>query len=99
MNQKIFAIRDQKADIFMQPFFQLSQGEAERNFDQLVRDQKSTISQYPADYSLYHLGDYETTTGVITTQNPPRHCVDAIHVWKKAAAKAQETNEKAQANA
>lgn len=75
---KMFTIRDQKGDCFNTPFFQRTHGEAERNFQQLVRDGKSTLSQFPEDYDLYFLGDYDDQTGKVNVQDTPQHVAKAI---------------------
>ena len=75
---KIFAIRDQKAEVYNTPFYQHSHGEAERNFKTLVNDGKSTVSQYPEDFDLYYLGDYDDNTGLVKSLDTPQHIVKAI---------------------
>lgn len=60
---KMFSIRDRKSDVFNTPFFQPTHGAAERAFKTLVRDEKSTVSQYPEDFDLYYLGDYDDNQG------------------------------------
>lgn len=73
MNQKMYSIRDSKAEVFNQPFFCHTHGEAERNFTQLAKDEKSFISQYPTDYDLYYIGDYDTVSGKIKALDTPQH--------------------------
>lgn len=80
MIRKVFAIRDQKAAIFNQPFFKLTHGEAERDFTTLVNDSQSTINKYPDDFDLYHLGDYDDQTGLIKSLDTPSHLVKAVSV-------------------
>jgi hypothetical protein len=76
--QKVYAIRDSKAECYNQPFFQKTHGEAERNFQMLVRDDKSTVSKYPDDYDLYYLGDYDDNKGLIKPLDTPQHIVKAV---------------------
>lgn len=80
MELKIFSIRDAKAECFNQPFFQKTHGEAERNFTQLVKDQKSMIAQFPEDYDLYYLGTYDDQTGLVKVLDTPQHVIKAISV-------------------
>ena len=75
---KVFSIRDAKAEVFNSPFFQKSYGEAERNFRQLVTDEKSMVSKYPEDFDLYYLGDYDDNTGVIEPLDTPKHIMKAV---------------------
>lgn len=77
MQQKAFAIRDSKAGFFNQPFFQHSHGEAERSFKRLSNDVQSNISQFPEDFDLYYIGEYDNITGTITALETPQHMIKA----------------------
>lgn len=80
MTHKIFTIRDTKAEMYNTPFFQKSVGEAERNFKTLVNDSKSTVSQYPEDFDLYYIGDYDDLTGKINELPAPSHVAKAVQL-------------------
>lgn len=80
MITKIYSIRDSKAEVFNSPFFQKSHGEAERNFNTLVNDDKSTVSNYPEDFDLFYIGDYDDNTGKIKPLDTPHHITKAINV-------------------
>lgn len=77
---QIYSIYDSKAGIFNTPFYQNSHGEAERSFSQLTRDPKSTVSQYPEDFDLYHLGTYDDSTGKMQLLDAPAHMLKATAV-------------------
>lgn len=83
MKLKVFSIYDAKAEIFNTPFFNKTIGEAERNFEQLVNDGKSTVYLYPEDFDLYHLGDYDDNSGKLATGETPVHLIKAIQLHKK----------------
>lgn len=78
MELRIYSIRDSKAEIFNQPIFQKTHGEAERNFQTLVKDEKSMVSKYPEDFDLYYLGTYDDQTGLVKPLDTPQHIVKAI---------------------
>ena len=78
MELRIYSIRDAKAEIFNQPIFQKTHGEAERNFQTLVNDEKSTVFKYPEDFDLYYVGSYDDNTGLIKPLDTPQHIVKAI---------------------
>jgi len=80
---KAYSIRDAKAEVFNTPFFQKTHGEAERNFQQLVKDGKSMVAQYPEDYDLYYLGTYDDQTGTIDPLDTPQHITKAVTVNKQ----------------
>lgn len=76
----MYSIRDDKAQLFHVPFFNKTHGEAERNFKQLLVDDKSTISKYPEDFDLYYIGEYDDNTGKIETLATPQHIAKAINL-------------------
>lgn len=80
---KIFSIRDAKTEVYNAPFYQKTMGEAERNFHTTVNDSKTTISQYPEDYDLYYLGEYDDNTGQFKALDTPQHVMKAVDVTKK----------------
>jgi len=80
---KIYSIRDTKGEIYNTPFYQRTHGEAERNFKTVASDSKSTISQFPEDYDLYYLGEYDDQTGKIKSLDKPQHITKAINVIDK----------------
>lgn len=69
MKLYIVAIRDVKAEMFMPPAFERAIGAGIRNFQQ-------GIAELPQkdDLILYHLGEYEDTTGAITSIEPVELC-------------------------
>ena len=77
---KVFSIRDSRAGIFKAPFFQLSMGEAERNFTRLVNDKQSIQNQFPTDFDLYYLGEYLDDTGKFELLPTPQHVIKAVQV-------------------
>lgn len=80
MELKIFSIRDSKAENYLQPFFNKTHGEAERNFRELARDDKSIVSKYPEDYDLYFLGTYDDNSGKLSPADTPQHVVKAVNL-------------------
>lgn len=82
MTLKAYSIRDSKAEVYNTPFFSKTHGEAERNFAQLTRDDKSMVNKYPEDYDLYHIGTYDDLSGVFTGLDTPQHIVKAVNLIK-----------------
>lgn len=80
MELKMYSIRDAKGEIFNPPFYKKTHGEAERDFHQLCKDEKSMPAQYPEDYDLYFIGTYDDATGKINSLDTPQHVVKAITV-------------------
>lgn len=86
-----FSIRDSRGEVYNTPFFARAMGEAERNFEQLCNDEKSTVHAYPEDFSLYFIGEFDDQTGLMIPLKEPQHIVKAVNhvVRKKAAETAQ----------
>lgn len=78
MVRKMYSIRDAKGEVFNPPWVALTNGEAERNFTQLVRDPQSQISRFPEDYDLYFVGEFDDSTGKFRALDTPTHLVKAI---------------------
>lgn len=82
MKLKMYAIRDAKAEYFNTPFYAQTPGEAQRNFETLVNDKKSTVNQYPKDFDLYEVGEYDQDTGKLTPITP-RQIVHAAQLVRQ----------------
>lgn len=70
MIQKVFAVRDVKAQAMLQPFFSNASGSAQRAFGDAVLDGKSPISMHPEDYVLYEIGSYDDNSGELIALSP-----------------------------
>lgn len=85
----MYSIRDSKGDFYDRIFLQLTHGEAERTFTTIANDPKTPIGQYPEDYDLYFLGEFDNVTGIITPV-VPQHVIKAINVPKPRVPKKAE---------
>lgn len=72
MQTKIFAIYDEKAEVYSVPFFQINDATAIRTFQAVAQDQNSTISKNPSDYKLYHVGGFDDRTGIVMGLDVPK---------------------------
>lgn len=75
---KMYSIRDAKGEIFNAPFYKKTHGEAERDFAELCKDEKSLVNKYPEDFDLYHVGIYDDQTGKISSLDTPQHILKAV---------------------
>lgn len=71
MKQKMYAIQDIKSDTFNAPFCSQNEATALRTVRQAMQGE-SLLSQYPEDYRLFELGEYDDTRGTITSENEPK---------------------------
>lgn len=66
MKLTVCAVKDSQIGVFMTPFFVQSTGQAIRSFsDEVNRPAEDNIMyKHPNDFGLYHLGSWESDTGV-----------------------------------
>ncbi len=62
---RAFTVYDSKVDAYLRPFFLQTPAEAIRSFKDTVNDQQSTISKHPEDYTLFEIGTFDESTGVL----------------------------------
>lgn len=70
MKQNAYTIKDAKSNTYGVPFFSVNDGTASRSFTQAAQDENTTISQFPEDYSLYKLGEFDDQSGEIKSNAP-----------------------------
>ena len=61
--QKVYSVRDSKSEVFFKPFISKNAGEALRSFASEANRGDGLISQYPEDFALYELGDWDERAG------------------------------------
>lgn len=71
MQKKIFAIYDEKSEAFLQPFFLDTIGQAERACIDCMSDSNHNFARHTADYTLFSLGTFNDTDGVIAFKKEP----------------------------
>lgn len=71
MELKIYAIKDIKADSFLQPMYFRRSEEAVRSFGEACNDPSSTFYKYAEDYVLYELGTFNDDTGLFQSYPSP----------------------------
>lgn len=70
---RVFSLYDAKAASFGVPFFQPSIGIALRSVTDLVADVSTTIHRHPADFTLYHIADWDDESSRFVLVVPPAH--------------------------
>lgn len=71
MIQKVFTVYDSKMEAYMQPFFQISKGQALRTFTDLVNDPNTQFHKHPEDFTLFQLAEYDDATGKFQNEITP----------------------------
>lgn len=64
MIHKAFSVYDSKAEAFILPFYALTTGLAIRSFEEAANKEGHDFQKYAADYTLFEIGTYDTTTGL-----------------------------------
>lgn len=63
MKHQAFAVFDSAAEMYSNPIFFRSKGEALRWFQDSASDESSPLNKHPKDFSLTYLGEYDDETG------------------------------------
>jgi hypothetical protein len=69
---KIFTVRDNVASAFLQPFFSVNSGSAIRSLTEVTNDKDHQFGKHAPDYSLWIIGSFDDTTGVVLPCEPTR---------------------------
>lgn len=62
---KVFCVRDQKTEAYMQPFFMKTKGEAIRAWSDTVSDKQTQFNKHPEDFTLFEIGEYNDDNGIL----------------------------------
>lgn len=71
MKIHVYCLYDSKAAIWGQPVYYRSPGEFMRALTETVNDNKSNISKYSSDYTVFDLGVFDDTKGVFDLHKSP----------------------------
>lgn len=62
---QIYSIYDVKAETYNTPFFMPNEAMALRAFKDAIQDKNHEFSRNPEDYSLFHLGSFDTVSSTV----------------------------------
>lgn len=68
---RIFTVHDNKAEAYLPPVYYKTKGEALRAFETTCKNKESQFHQYPSDFTMYELGEFNEQTGDITQNEKP----------------------------
>lgn len=80
---KIFCVYDCKVESFGTPLFFKTKGDALRGFSEVANDLKTQIGKYPADFTLFEMGDYDENKGKFILYSTPTSIACAIEFVKE----------------
>lgn len=78
MKMSVFAVYDEKAQAYANPFYFNFKGEAVRAFQDIATDPKSIISKHISDFSLYMLGTFDDRSGQLESLKVPEFIIKAV---------------------
>lgn len=70
MTNHIFTVFDTAAGMFLEPFVAPSIEFAIRGFRQAVNTPEHQFNVFPEDYTLYHIGEFDPTSGRVLPSDP-----------------------------
>lgn len=59
MRLKVFTVYDSKTEAYLQPFCAITKAAAIRAITDSVNNPKSEFHRWPADYTLFEIGEYD----------------------------------------
>jgi len=68
---KLFTVYDSKVKTWFTPLPFKHAGDALRWFQESANEKKSNLGKYPADFTLFELGEFDDQTAVVTTHKTP----------------------------
>lgn len=78
MELQLVAIYDKRAQEYSPPQAYVTLAVAERSFSDAVQNKESQLNRHPEDFSMQHLGNYNSETGIIYMKKEgPEHLFDA----------------------
>ena len=73
MISKVYAMYDVKANFYHPPIVLANDEVLKRAIISQYKDSDNQVSQFPEDFKIYCIGDYDDNSGVIKPLSPIRH--------------------------
>jgi len=71
MKLKIYSLRDQKTDQYLNPMAMQTAGQIIRMLqDEMQNNKENMIGAHAEDFELFEIGEFDSETGVITGHTP-----------------------------
>ena len=81
--KNIYSIRDLDNEEFFEPFLLWDNESAIEYTSRKVNDITSRLNQFPGEYELYHIGSFNSDTGIITGYEEPKLIINCIQLLTK----------------
>lgn len=78
---RIFTIKDEKAESFLQPFFAKNSAVALRMIEEAANDTDHNFNKHAEDFRIFEIGGFDEDTGEIDAMLPMSHglVLDLVH--------------------
>lgn len=73
-----FSVYDEKAQVFGSPIFAVNKGLAVRSFGDAIAQTDSPLNKHASDFKLYHVGEFDTVSGALTSCPQPEFLHTAV---------------------
>mgnify|MGYP000089878766 CR=1 FL=1 len=70
MNKHLFSVYDSAAGMYLDPFVSPSQEFAIREFRRVVNKPGHQFNEFPEDYTLFYIGEFNPENGEIAANHP-----------------------------
>lgn len=90
----LYSVFDSLAEIWHAPMTMRSDGEAQRAFMASCTRVGSPVADSPMDYSLHRIGDFDETTGAVSSEVAPIRVCSALEVLQVAKQAQQAEDER-----
>lgn len=82
MIKEIYTLRDNKVEVYNQPFYGFNREQVERDMLLIANDEQQSLSARAEDYALYYLGTFDDQTGKHDFVDAPEHVLNLIDLKK-----------------
>jgi hypothetical protein len=69
-------------EAYLQPFFSVNRGTAIRSLTVVVNDENHEFAKHASDYSLWELGYFDDSNGVLTPNSDPNRILNLSELKK-----------------
>jgi hypothetical protein len=70
MKKNAYSFKDQKAGTYSDPYYAINDATASRSFSQACDTPDTMLNQYPEDFSLFKVGEWDDTSASLKGIDP-----------------------------
>lgn len=72
MKVNCYSMYDEKAEVYHAPMYSPNDAHIQRRLAMDLKNEGSVFNQFPEDFKLYHIGEFNDADGIITSVEPKR---------------------------